>query len=89
VNEPTILVLDEANERGSTQEPRSGSTDHLGDALHVLIVAHRLSTIRDCDEIVVLERGKVVQRGTHESLKDVEAPTRAWSSSETQRDWRR
>lgn len=67
---PDILILDEATSALDTESERL-----VQDALSVLmknrtslVIAHRLSTIRHADEILVLEKGKIIERGTHDAL---------------------
>jgi ABC-type multidrug transport system fused ATPase/permease subunit len=67
---PRVLILDEATSALDSESERSvqGVLDYLTQGRTTLVIAHRFSTIKNVDRIIVLERGEIAEMGTHEEL---------------------
>ena len=67
---PPILLLDEATSAldSETEQEIQGALDRAAEGRTVLMIAHRLSTVAEADQIIVLQDGEIVERGTHADL---------------------
>jgi subfamily B ATP-binding cassette protein HlyB/CyaB len=70
VNQPRILILDEATSAldAESEEIIQRNLKAIAAGRTVIIIAHRLSAVRQCDSLIALEAGRIVERGNHEEL---------------------
>ena len=72
-NDPSILVFDEASSAldNETEKEIVKSIDSLGGNKTIIIIAHRISTLENCDKIYTLKQGKIVAQNTYEELQKI------------------
>ena len=70
IEEPPILILDEATSALDTESEKTctGCIDSVDENRTTLVIAHRLSTIQHADEIIVMQKGEILERGKHSDL---------------------
>ena len=66
--DPTIVIMDEATSALDAETEKAVVKAIKDRGITTIVIAHRLSTVRNCDEIIVLDKGKVIERGSHDEL---------------------
>lgn len=74
MHKPKILILDEATSSVDSHSEKllQEATEKITKGRTSLVIAHRLATIRRADKIIVLDKGNIVEEGSHESLLQIE-----------------
>ena len=81
-HDPDVLILDEATSAldNLTERAVMDAVHNLGHAKTIVLIAHRLSTVRDCDTIFMLERGRVIAQGSYDELLETSQKFRAMAA---------